>query len=206
LIALFSLLTAGDDLVTWLDSAAPLARGQTRALLAEFRTVSFAVIVSTLITAAVQALAALVGYLVAQVPNPIFFTMTTFLFAFVPAIGAGVVCLIAAALLLVTGHPLLAIFLAVWGVVVVGLADNLVKPLLIKRGMNLHGTVVFFALVGGIAAFGAIGLLLGPLAVAFFLAIIRMYHADFSPEDRRIPEVPGHLPRSRIVGPDERAL
>jgi predicted PurR-regulated permease PerM len=199
LIALFSLLMAGDGLVEWLDSAAPLARGQTLALLAEFKRVSFAVIVSTLITAAVQAATALVGYLVAQVPNPLFFTMTTFLFAFVPAIGAGAVCLIAAALLLVTGHPYLAIFLAAWGIAVVGLADNVVKPLLIKRGMDLHGGVVFFALVGGIASFGAIGLLLGPLVVALFLALVRMYHADFSPDQQRIPAVPGHprpAPRS----------
>jgi predicted PurR-regulated permease PerM len=195
LIALFSLLVSGDELVNWLDSAAPLAPGQTRALLAEFKRVSFAVIVSTLITAAVQAFAALVGYLIARVPNALFFTMTTFLFAFVPAIGAGVICLIAAALLVVTGHPYMAIFLAAWGVVVVGLSDNLVKPLLIKRGMDLHGAVVFFALVGGIASFGAIGLLLGPLVVALFLALVRMYHADFSPELKRIPAVPGHPPR-----------
>ena len=194
LIALFSLLVAGDKLVDWLDSAAPLAKGQTRALLAEFKRVSFAVIVSTLITAAVQAFAALVGYLIARVPNPVFFTMTTFLFAFIPAIGAGAVCLIAAALLLVTGHPYLAMFLAVWGVVVVGLADNVIKPLLIKRGMELHAAVVFFALVGGIATFGAVGLLLGPLVVSLFLALIRMYHEDFSPGDRRIPAVPGHRP------------
>jgi predicted PurR-regulated permease PerM len=201
LIALFSLLMAGDGLVEWLDSAAPLARGQTLALLAEFKRVSFAVIVSTLITAAVQALAALVGYLVAQVPNPIFFTVTTFLFAFVPAIGAGVVCLIAAVLLLVTGHPYLAIFLAAWGIVVVGLADNIVKPLLIKRGMDLNGAVVFFALIGGIASFGAIGLLLGPLVVALFLALVRMYHADFSPDQHRIPAVPGYPPAPSVSRP-----
>jgi predicted PurR-regulated permease PerM len=72
-----------------------------------------------------------------------------------------------------------------------------VKPLLIKRGMNLHGTVVFFALIGGIATFGAIGLLLGPLIVALFLSLIRMYHEDYSPDLGRVPEVPGH--RARII-------
>ena len=192
LIALFSFLTSGDQLVSWIDSASPLAPGQTRALLAEFKKVSFAVIVSTLATAAVQASAALVGYLIAGVPNPIFFTVMTFLFAFVPAIGAGAVCLLAAGLLLITGHMYMAIFLAAWGIFVVGLADNVVKPLLIKRGMDLHGTVVFFALIGGIASFGAIGLLLGPLVVAFFLALVRMYHEDYSPDRRRVPDVPGH--------------
>ena len=86
---------------------------------------------------------------IAQVPSPIFFATVTFLAAFIPAVGAAVVSLVAAFLLYVTGHPYVAIFLAVWGLVIVGLVDNVIKPLLIKRGMEIHGVVVFFAFVGG---------------------------------------------------------
>lgn len=191
LIALFFLLVNGRDLVRWLDSVSPLGSGQTQELLETFRKVSVAVIASAAITAAVQALAALAGFLITRVPNPFFFTLVTFFVAFIPAIGAAVVCLFAAALLLVTGHPYMAIVLAAWGLVVVGLVDNLVKPLLIRRGLEIHGGVVFFALIGGLAAFGAIGLLIGPLAVAFFLALLRMYHRDYTPEDTRVPTTPG---------------
>jgi predicted PurR-regulated permease PerM len=191
LIALFFLLVRGDELVSWLDSISPLRRGQTLELLQTFRKVSYAVIASAGVTAAVQAAAALIGYLIAGVPSPIFFTLVTFFLAFVPAIGASVVCLFAALLLLVTGHPYLAIFLAVWGLVVVGLVDNLVKPLLIRRGLELHGGIVFFSLIGGLAMFGAIGLLVGPLAVALFLAVLGMYHRDYTPGDPRVPTVPG---------------
>jgi predicted PurR-regulated permease PerM len=191
IIALFFMLVSGDDLVRWIDQISPLRRGRTRELLTTFGRVSYAVIVSAVVTAAVQAGAALVGYLIAQVPSPFFFTLVTFFVAFVPAIGAAVVCLFCAALLLLTGHPYMAIFLAAWGIVVVGVVDNLVKPLLIKRGMEIHGAVVFFALIGGLAAFGAIGLLLGPLLVAFFLAVLRIYHEDYTPEDTHVPAVPG---------------
>lgn len=191
LIALFFLLVHGNELVSWLDSVSPLRPGQTRELLTGFKNVSFAVIISTVVTSAVQALAALAGYFIAQVPNPVFFGLVTFFMAFIPAIGAGVVCLAAALLLFVTGHPYMAIFLAAWGLVVVGLVDNVVKPLLIKRGMELHGAVVFFSLIGGLAAFGAIGLLIGPLVVAMFLALLRMYHRDFSTRGAHVPSVPG---------------
>lgn len=129
--------------------------------------------------------------MITRVPNPFFFTLVTFFVAFIPAIGAAVVCLFAAVLLLVTGHPYMAIVLAAWGLVVVGLVDNLVKPLLIRRGLEIHGGVVFFSLIGGLAAFGAIGLLIGPLTVAFFLALLRMYHRDYSPENPRVPSTPG---------------
>jgi predicted PurR-regulated permease PerM len=160
-------------------------------LLATFRKVSFAVVASAGVTAAVQAIAALIGFLIARVPSPVFFTLTTFFVAFIPAIGAAVVCLFAALLLVVTGHPYMAVFLAAWGVVVVGVVDNLVKPLLIRRGLEIHSGIVFFSLIGGLATFGSIGLLLGPLLVAFFLAVLRMYHRDYTPEDSRVPEVPG---------------
>ena len=71
-----------------------------------------------------------------------------------------------------------ALFLALWGIIVVGLSDNVVKPLLAKRGMQMHGAIVFFSLLGGLAVFGAIGLLLGPLIVAFFLTVVRIYERD----------------------------
>jgi len=182
LIALFFLLAEGDRLVDWIDSVSPLRRGQTRELMAEFKKVSYAVMVSTLITAGVQAAVALVGYLIASVPHPIFFGAVTFFVAMIPAVGATSVVLVAALVLLVTGHPYMAIFLAVWGVLVVGLVDNIVKPYLIKGDVEMSGAVVFFALVGGIGAFGMVGLLIGPLAVALFLAILRIYRRDYLPQ------------------------
>jgi predicted PurR-regulated permease PerM len=191
LIALFFSLSHGDEMVSWLDSVSPLAPGQTRELLATSKKVSFSIVVSTITTSAVQAVAALLGFYLAQVPSPIFFASVTFIAAFIPAVGAAVVSLVAAVLLYVTGHPYMAIFLAVWGVVIVGLVDNVIKPLLIKRGMEIHGAVVFFSLLGGLATFGGIGLLVGPLVVSMFLSLLSMYHRDFSPQKRPVPTVPG---------------
>lgn len=178
LIALFFLLVQGSELVAWLDSVLPLRKGQTRELLTEFKKVSYAVVVATLVTAAVQAAAALIGFLIARVPHPIFFAAITFFGAFIPAIGAATFSLLAAAILLMTGHPYFALFLAIWSVTVVALIDNVVKPLVAKNGMNMPGAIVFFSLIGGLGAFGPIGLLVGPLIVAFFVAVLRIYRND----------------------------
>jgi predicted PurR-regulated permease PerM len=178
LITLFFLFVQGPELIAWLDESLPLRPGQTRELLDEFKRTSYAVVVSTLVTAGVQALAALIGYLIARVPHPIFFAALTFFGAFVPAVGAASFSLLAAAVLLVTGHPYFALFLAVWSVAVVGLVDNVVKPIVMRGGMNLPGAIVFFALIGGLSAFGPIGLVLGPLSVAFFVAVLRIYRRD----------------------------
>ena len=77
-----------------------------------------------------------------------------------------------AGLVLAMGHPWSALFLASWALLVVGLIDNVAKPLLIKEGLHLDGAVLFFALIGGLALFGAVGLLVGPLAVASFVAVV----------------------------------
>jgi predicted PurR-regulated permease PerM len=173
LIALFFFLTNHDEVIHWLEEASPLRKGQTRELGQEMVKVCKSVVVSITATSMIQALAALVGFFIAGVPHPFFFFILTFLVAFIPAVGAASVCFLASGLLLATGHPWAALFLAIYAVVVVGLIDNVVKPWLMKGG--LHGVVVFFSLLGGLAAFGPIGLLIGPLAVAFFLCLLRMY-------------------------------
>ena len=178
LLALFFLLVGGKDFLAWLDDVSPLGRARTRELVDEFGKVSYAVIVSSLISAAAQALAALPGYLLTGVPHPLFFAGLTFFAALVPA-GAPTICVLAAVILLVNGHPYTALFLAIWAVLVVGMVDNVVKPLVMKGDIEMHGAVLFFALIGGLAAFGILGLLLGPLAVALFLAILRIYRRDF---------------------------
>lgn len=185
LIAMYFLLVDGAELLAWLERNSPLVRGQTTELFSEFRKVSVAVLVSSLATAGLQAAVAFVGYLIARVPHPLFFTTITFFVAFVPAIGAGGVTLAVSLLLVVLGHPWAALFLAIWGVFVVGLVDNVVKPLLVKRGLSMHGGIVFFSLLGGLAAFGSVGLVAGPLTVAFFLALVRIYQRDYGANGQR---------------------
>jgi predicted PurR-regulated permease PerM len=175
LIAFYFLLTDGHRLVGWLERVTPLPPGRFRSFLTEFRGVSRAVVISTVGTAAVQAVAALVGYLIARVPNALFFTLVTFFMSFIPSVGAGSVPLLLSIVLFVQGRIGWGIFLVAWGLLVVGLIDNVVKPLFIKGGVEMHGAVVFFALLGGLAAFGPVGLVAGPLAVAFFIAISRAY-------------------------------
>ena len=189
LIAFFFLLMDGEDLVEWLSEVAPLQKGQTRELLSDFRRVSVTVMVSSGATAAIQAVIALVGYLLARLPHAFFFAVVTFVVGLVPAVGAGAVALFAAAFLFLGGHVKAAIFLAIWAVAVVGLADNIIKPYLMKGAVKLHGAVIFFALIGGVSVFGPIGILAGPLIVSFFLAVVRMW--DRATDETKDVPLPG---------------
>ena len=173
-VAFYFLLLDGPALVRWLADTVPLPDDQVIEVLTDFRNVSVAVLVSSVATAGAQTLAALAGYLVAGVPQVLFFTAVTFVVAFIPALGATTVVVALGGLLYLTGHPTAGALLALWGVVVVGFIDNLVKPLLMKGRMEIHGGLIFFALVGGLGAFGPIGLVAGPLVLSFFLAVVRL--------------------------------
>lgn len=182
LIALFFLLRDGRRLVGWIDAWVPLRRGQFRALLEDFRQTSVTVLVATIGTAAIQTTAAVLGYLVARAPNLLFLALATFLLALVPALGGTAMVAIVAVLFLATGHLVTAAFLGAWAVVV-SLADSVARPYLMRGGMELHGGVVFFALLGGLSAFGAIGLLLGPLVLTFLVTALKLYRSEFGAAD-----------------------
>lgn len=179
LIALFFLLVDGRGLVRWIEARVPLRPGQFRALLEDFRHTSVSVLVASLGTAAIQTAAAVVGYLIARAPNVPFLALATFVLALVPAVGGAVMVVGVSLLLLATGHPWAGVFLAIWGVVVVSLSDNVARPFLLKGGLELHGGVIFFALLGGLAVFGGIGLVLGPLIVTFLVATLKLYRSEF---------------------------
>jgi predicted PurR-regulated permease PerM len=174
LIALYFLLVDGPRLRDWLVAVAPLPDGRAEKLLREFGVVSKSVLGSMLVSALSQGTAATIGFLIASVPQPFFFGLLTFFMSFVPSIGTGAVGLPIAAMLLLTGHVAGGIFIAAWTLLVVGLIDNLFKPLFIKGKVQIHGAVIFFSLLGGLSLLGPVGLIVGPLVISFFLAMVRM--------------------------------
>lgn len=180
LIALNYFLADGHRLIAWIQEASPLKNRQTAELLREFHRTSRSALGSMTATAAIQAIVATIGYVIAGIPQPFFFGLLTFIAAFIPSIGTALVAVPLSGLLILLGDTGWGIFLLVYSVVIVGLVDNLVKPLLMRDGMKIHGAIIFFALVGGLIVFGPTGLIVGPLAVTFFLSMLRLGQRDFS--------------------------
>ncbi len=204
LIALFFLLADGNRLVLWLDGHVPLRPGQLRTLLGEFRRTSVSVLVASLATAVIQSGTGMVGYLLARAPNKLFLTLATFVFALIPAAGGTFVVVLVGLLLLATGHPVAGIFLVLWGAVVVSVIDNVARPYMLRGGLELHGGLLFFALLGGLAVFGGIGLVVGPLALTFLITALNMYRREFgapgAPAARAPPVGGGAAPGLQATG------
>lgn len=173
-LAVFFLLAEGRALVDYLVDRAPLDEARSRVLLSSFRRVSVSVLLSVLVTGAAQTLVAAIGFVIADVPALSLVLVATFVFSFIPGVGGGGITVLAGVLVWASGRPGMGIFLIVWGVVAVGMIDNVIKPWVVKGRVELSGGVVFFAMICGLAAFGPLGLVAGPLVVAFFHVVTRM--------------------------------
>jgi predicted PurR-regulated permease PerM len=184
LVALHVLLLRGQVLVAWIEQISPLP--ETGELLAESRRVSKFAIRSSFATALLQGVVATIGFAIASVPNPFFFGTLAFFAAFIPSVGTALVTFPMIGLLVLSGYVWQPIFLTIWSVIAIGLIDNLVHPLLIRGGAHLNGVAILFALIGGLIMFGGIGLIIGPLALALFLAMIRFAYRDYVDEPPRV--------------------
>jgi predicted PurR-regulated permease PerM len=180
LAAFFFLLVDGRHLIRLLGRVSPLQAAQTEELLQEFANVSSATLVGAALTAVVQAVLATIGFVLARVPHAVFLGIATLIASFVPVIGTAIVWIPVAALLALTGHVTAAVFVGAWCGVLLTTADNVVKPLAMRGKVEMHTGLVFLALLGGITMFGLLGIIAGPLVIAFLLALLRMYERDFS--------------------------
>jgi predicted PurR-regulated permease PerM len=130
------------------------------------------------LTALIQAGLALIGLLMAGVPLAILFTLGCFLLA-LAQFGAFLPLLAAAGWLYWgAGEAGWAAFLAIWGLVVVGGVDNIIRPMLITRGMKMPLTLVFLGVIGGLLAYGLIGVFLGPTVVAIAYTLLLAWLAE----------------------------
>ncbi|HXJ20000.1 MAG TPA: AI-2E family transporter [Polyangia bacterium] len=178
LVALFFLLRDGHALILWIEGTPTMPPGRARSLLVELRTVSRSVLGAQLASGLAQSVVATVGYAIAGVPRPLVFGIVSLVASLFPIGGVSLVGLPLAGLLWLTGRPGWAIFLAIWTAVPTGLIDNVVRPLLVRGKKPLHDGLVFFALLGGLLAFGPMGIVVGPLALALFLSVSAIQRHD----------------------------
>jgi predicted PurR-regulated permease PerM len=182
-IALFFFLADGKKLIGWLSTYAPLSRAERTEFLDDMRSISRTLLGANLGTGIAQSLVATIGYLIVNLPQPALFALLTFVTSFVPSVGTSIVLLPVSAVLLITGKTWQGIFLAAWGIALVTNVDNLLRPYLTRGRLRLHGAAVFFSFVGGVTAFGPIGLLAGPMALAFFVSCVRVWRRSGSRRD-----------------------
>lgn len=164
----------------------PVERERMDRLLERVRGSVFANLYGILAVALVQGFLTGAAFAILGIPSPILFGMVAAVFSLVPVVGPSLVWLPASVFLFATGHWMKGLSLLGWGVIFVGMADNVIRPLMIMGRVKLHPLILLFALVGGVQQFGFIGLFIGPVVMSLILALVEMVQEQIS-EAKREP-------------------
>jgi predicted PurR-regulated permease PerM len=194
LFVVYYILTDGDRLLNYMARAVPLPARQMQFLMKEAHNGLEAVFYGQLMTSLIQGALGGVGFLIAGVPGAIVWAGVMAVLSLIPVIGPPVIWVPAAILLIVQGQVGFGIFLIVWGVVVVAQVDNIVRPILIGSRADIHPLFVLIGALGGVVAFGFIGLFLGPLLVGVTVSVLKVWETDYiDPEFLKNRQIDAHI-------------
>ncbi len=171
----FFLIRDGDDLARAMRHAIPLAPAHLKELSAKFTVVIRATVKGNLLVAALQGLLGGLAFWFLGVKGALLWAVAMTFLSLLPAVGAGLVWVPVALYFLVTGALWQGLALTAWGVLVIGLVDNLLRPLLVGKDTRLPDYVVLITTLGGMSVFGINGFVLGPAIAAMFVAVWHIY-------------------------------
>ncbi|MEK7501462.1 MAG: AI-2E family transporter [Patescibacteria group bacterium] len=175
LLSMFYFLRDGDSFKQKFISWSPLLDTYDEYITTTLKKAVWSVIAGTLTVSIIQGALTGLGFFIFGIPAPAVWGSVAAVASLIPGLGTSLVIIPGAIYLLVTGNYLFAIGLTVWGVFAVGLIDNFLGPYLINKGVNAHPFLILVSVLGGIATFGPIGFILGPLILAFLFALLDIY-------------------------------
>ena len=124
------------------------------------------------------------AFSVVGLPNALFWGVVTVIVSILPVVGSGLIWAPGALALAIEHRYGWALALALWGVVVVGNIDNVIRPVVFRRWARIHPFVTVIGAFAGLRWFGLLGLLVGPLAIAYVFELIRMYRQEYLEEQK----------------------
>ena len=177
LLTAFYLFRDGPALLERVRQALPLEDAYREGLFYITHNVLYASVISSIVVAVAQGILGGLIFWILGIKAPLVWGMAMAFFAFLPVVGPWVIYIPAVLFFLVSEEYTKAVVLLVLGTVLVSSVDNVLRPILVSGRSQLNGLLVFISLLGGVFAFGALGLVLGPILVALADAVLEVYAA-----------------------------
>jgi predicted PurR-regulated permease PerM len=191
LYLLFFFLRDGQQLLASIIRVLPFGDDRERRLFSKFAEVARATLRGTLVVGIVQGGLGGIVFWLLGIEGAILWGVVMTLLSFLPAVGAAVVWVPTAAVLFLTGAVAKGIFLVAFGTFIIGLADNVLRPILVGRDTQMPDYLVLLATLGGITLFGISGFVIGPVIAALFLTVWDMFGREFGTADQEVAKAPG---------------
>lgn len=178
LYALYYMFKDGPEWLQRLMHLVPLGDENEKVLFEKFVSTSKATLKGTILLGGLQGVMGGLMFWALGIPSAAFWGLVMVVLSIIPAVGAPLVWAPTAVYLLATGNMWQAIVMIVVGVLI-SLSDNLLRPPLVGRDIQMHPVVILLSTIGGLALFGLSGVVIGPMVAAFFLAFLQMYEAKY---------------------------
>ncbi len=179
LYTMFFFLIGGPALLKNVMAFLPIDDGDKQNMLDQFVSVTRATLKGTILTGIAQGVVGGVAFWVVGIDGAIFWGTVMTALSIIPGIGSALVWVPASIILMLTGEVWRGIGLAVFGTVVIGSLDNLLRPMLVGRDTQMHELMIFFSTLGGLMMFGVMGFIVGPILAALFVTVWEMFAAAF---------------------------
>lgn len=179
IIALFYFIKDGKELSDSIVKLSPLSDSHTRALLKKVRNVINGVVKGYFLVGIVQGALLGFGFWIFGVSSPVLWGTIAAFASLVPTVGTAFVSVPGIIYLFATGAINPAIGLIIWSMLIVGLVDNLLNPLIVGKKINVPPLFILFSVLGGISLFGVVGVLIGPIVVGLLYELVTLYREKF---------------------------
>lgn len=176
----FYFIRDGERLVLWFKSLVPLPKEVSDSLIDRTRKTTWSVVKGHILVAIVSGIVGGIGFYIVGISNVMFWTFLMIILSFIPMVGSTIVWLPAAAYLALVGELYSGVFLFLYGLVVMGAVDNIVRPLVVDKESDLHPASIIIGVIGGLYLFGAIGMLIGPIVIAVFKSALTVYRNSYN--------------------------
>lgn len=176
---MFYLLVEHKKFLEGLKYALPFSKKNSEHLITQSGSMIKAVLIGQVLTAVIQGTLGMISFFIAGIEGAFFWGIIMIILSLIPVVGSFLVWVPAGLLLFIEGDVGMAIFVLVWGALVVSQVDNLVRPKLVNKFADIHPLETFLGIFIGLSAFGMIGIIIGPLLLALFKVLVTVYIKEY---------------------------
>jgi predicted PurR-regulated permease PerM len=175
---LFYILKDGEKWEKEFVNILPLKNDHINIIISDLKKSINKILKGSFVIAIVQGILAWAGFMIFGIPNAIIWAIVAGIASFIPNLGTSVVSVPAILFLFFTGMQLQALGLLLWSALLIGMIDNLLAPYIISKDTGIPSLFILFAILGGMALLGPIGILIGPLALSLLYSLISIYRKE----------------------------
>lgn len=180
-LIVYFLLVDGDDVRRWFRDTVPIPRDEQRQVRSRFMEMASSLVVGNGVAGVIQGVAGGIVFAVLGLPGPVLWGAVMGILAFIPVIGISFVFIPTFIILLIAGETTKAFAVLIPLAAIATVVEYVLKPMMVGRRGEMHPLLVLLSLIGGLAAYGAVGILVGPLVMTAFLTLVSIYREHYRP-------------------------